>query len=293
MESDEARLITSDIDNFWRAFDLARDVTGEERIRIFATEYLDKGTKGLEDFIRMRIENPEALVKAIDHHPGYYRSVRESTLRIAEMTDEIRSYFLRLNHLYPDSVFPDVFFVIGRMRTGGTTSDNGLLIGAEMYGRTRETPLEELGDWHKQVLKPVEDIPFIVMHELIHCQQRFPNGEMTLLRKSIDEGSADFLGELVAGIHINEHIHEYGNLHERELWIDFREKMNGNDHSDWLYNADKAKGRPADLGYFIGYKICESYYHLTSDKSQAVRNMLIIDDFEQFLQASGYQKRFD
>ena len=202
-----SQIITLDIDNFWTAFDLAEDAAVAERIGIFTREYLGKGTKGLEDFIRLRIDKPEALIKAIDTYTSYYRSARESTLRIAQMSHEIQGCFNRLGHIYADAVFPDVYFVIGRMSTGGTTSQNGLLIGAEMYGRTEETPLEELSEWHRQVLKPVEEVPHIVAHELIHYQQKFPDGEMTLLRKAIDEGSADFLGQLISGRHISRSCH--------------------------------------------------------------------------------------
>ena len=55
---------------------------------------------------------------------------------------------------------------------------------------------------------------------------------------------------------------------------------------------DQAKDRPADLGYYIGYKICESYYRNSSNKNQAVRDILEVKDFEQFLSASKYDYKF-
>src|SRR5262249_2470687 len=162
-DPDAAKLITSDIDNFWRAYDRARSGIDAS---ILETEYFAAGTQGLKDFVKLKIGGAAALVKTINAHPKYYASCRESTLRIASMEPKIRASFYALKYLYPDAIFPDVYFVIGRMSSGGTTSERGLLIGAEMYGRSPATPEDELNAWHKQVLGRIEDVPYIVAHEL-------------------------------------------------------------------------------------------------------------------------------
>jgi uncharacterized protein YjaZ len=46
--------------------------------------------------------------------------------------------------------------------------------------------------------------------------------------------------------------------------------------------------KPADLGYYVGYKICEAYYNQAKDKKQAVKDILTIQDYKQFLAKSGY-----
>ena len=68
--------------------------------------------------------------------------------------------------------------------------------------------------------------------------------------------------------------------------------MNGKDTSNWLYQGDKAKDKPADLGYYVGYKIAESYYNRAADKKQAIKDILDIKDFNGFLKASGYDEKF-
>ena len=50
--------------------------------------------------------------------------------------------------------------------------------------------------------------------------------------------------------------------------------------------------RPADLGYYIGYKIAEAYYKNAADKKQAVKDILEIKDFNEFLKASKYEEKF-
>ena len=139
------KFVTSDIDNFWRAYDLAAKETDKaKRAAIFQAEYLDKGSPGLKDFLRLRIKSAESLVGAIDRMPKYYASTRPQTLRVRRMEGRMRAAFRKFRSLYPEAVFPDVYFLIGVASSGGTTGPSGLLIGAEMYGRTSKGPLDEL-----------------------------------------------------------------------------------------------------------------------------------------------------
>ena len=286
---DEARLVTSDIANFWRAYDQA---TPDNDLIVFRNEYFRKGSYGLEQFTRLRINSVCNLVDTIAKRPKYYASIRENTLKVESMKEPIRASFRKLKELYPAAVFPDVYFLIGVMNSGGTTTDKGLLIGAEMYGITKRTPYEELTDWHKAVLKSIEAIPNIVAHELIHYEQKYPQNSDTLLSQAITEGGADFVAEMISGGNINDNLHTYGNPRERELWIEFQKEMNGEDTSRWLYQGDKSKDRPADLGYYVGYKICAAYYQHAADKKQAIKDILEIKDFKQFLTTSRYGEKF-
>jgi hypothetical protein len=182
------------------------------------------------------------------------------------MKDQIRQSLVKLKGLYPKAVFPPVYFVIGALSSGGTSSNDGLIIGAEMYGRTANTPTEELDPWLLTVIKPVKEVPHIVAHELIHFQQDYDGG--TLLAASIKEGAADFLAELISGRHINQHVHAFADPQEKELWLEFRAKMNEKDYTGGLYSS--VKGRPNDLGYWMGYKITKAYYDQAPDKQAAI-----------------------
>jgi hypothetical protein len=285
-DPDQARIITDDIDRFWQAFDQAGSTFPAE---IFQKVYLDRGTPGLQDFIKARIQSAEALAKKIQMYPRYYTSTRDSTRRLPEMESGIRASFYALEYLYPDAMFPDVYFLIGLLNTGGTTSERGLLIGAEMYGRTPQTPTEELKDWHKTVLAPVESVPHIVAHEIVHYQQKSLGANPTLLANVIHEGSADFLAEMISGRHINEHVHRYAIPRRAQLWKEFKEKMHGKDLDGWLYSSPA--DRPQDLGYWIGYEITKAYYDKATDKRQAIREILQVIDFDAFLAKSGYEEQ--
>lgn len=289
-DPEAAALVFSDIARFWQAYD---DPGPRDRADVLRDDYLGRGSVGLEEFARVRIGDARDLAAAIAKHPNYYASLRGPTGRMARHEAAIRANFRKLAALYEPAVFPDVYFVIGRMNSGGTLTDKGLLIGAEMYGLAGDTPREELGAWHRAVLRPVETIPVIVAHELVHYQQKYPRGAATstLLGMALMEGGADFVGELISGGTINRHLHEYGDPRERDLWAEFARGMDGTDLGQWLFQGDRARDRPADLGYYIGYKICQSYYEDAADKPAAVRAILEIADFKEFLAASRYESK--
>lgn len=285
------KFVTSDIDNFWRAYDLAqRETDKAKRIAIFQTEYLDKGSAGLRDFLRLRIKSAENIVTTIDRLPKFYASIRPATLEVKRMEKRMRGAFKKFKSIYPDAVFPDVYFLIGITSTGGTTGGSGLLIGTELYGRTKSTPNEELPEWLKRVLETSDKLPGIVAHESCHYNQKLAS-DRTLLAKAISEGSCDLISELISDQNINDKLKPYGTAHEAELWRDFSAEMDKPDFSKWIYNGASSQGRPGDLGYFMGYRISTAYYARVKNKKQAVREILNIQNFGEFLKASGYGEK--
>jgi hypothetical protein len=257
-----AQLVTSDIPNFWRVFDKA---SLKDAGDLFQREYIDIGSPGLHAFLQVRVQNGRALAATVASRPKYYASIREATLSIdqkPEIKQAIQTGFRRMKEIYPDAIFPDVYFIIGRMNSAGTTDGGkGLLIGVEMNARSENTPVDELNGWERAVVGQISNLPHIVAHELIHIEQHRANrpainGKPTLLQKVLEEGGADFLGEMISGGIINRVQRDYGDAHEEALWTEFSVAMHGTDSSRWLYEGDRAKDRPADMGYYIGFKIC-------------------------------------
>jgi hypothetical protein len=279
-------IVTSDIRNFWIAFESSKP---DFKAESFQKLYIEKGTKGVRGFMKNRIQSAEYLSKVVKKYSAYYSSIQISTESIASMEDEIKNTMVNMKKIYSNAVFPPVYFVIGTLNSGGTTGGGGLIIGAEMYGLSSETPTDNLGEWLKTVLKPVEDIPHIVAHELVHFQQKYDGG--SLLEASIKEGAADFIAELISGKHINSHVHDFANPKEKELWYEFKARMLKKDYTGWLYSA--TEGRPNDLGYWMGYQITKSYYDNSPDKIKAIDDIMHIRDFEEFLQQSKYPDKFN
>lgn len=287
-----ARLVFEDVPRFWHAWELAQEAPDvEARAAILAREYLAKGSPGLREFQRLRIGDARQLTATIDAAPRYYAALRIATTQAQGVEPGIRKVLFALARAWPDAIFPDVYFVVGRMNSAGTVADAGLLIGLDMLGVTADTPLDELSEWHRAVVRPVAGLPHIVAHELIHYQQRYDGakGGGTLLATSINEGVADFVAEQISGATINAHVHAWAIPRERELWAEFRERMHGEETKGWIYDTNPGGGRPADLGYFVGYRIAQCHAAKTKDPVAALRGLFEIDDFDAFLAASGYE----
>ncbi len=271
----KAMFHTEDIALFWSVYDLVQPKPDGDA---FQKIYIEAGSSGLKAFVPNRIESGKNLAKTIKNNAAYYASIRESSLSIADKKERFSECFSALKAIYPEAVFPDVYFVIGAKNSGGTTFDGGLIIGAEMFGEANaaiQAPLD------------IDLVDEVVAHELIHFQQQYVK-DNSLLAQSIREGSADFIAELIAGNHSNKKIYVYGDAHEKELWSEFSKRMFDNDWNGWLY-YQKDKSRPKDLGYWMGYKITKAYYERADDKSIAIREILNIQDFKIFLEKSGYQ----
>jgi uncharacterized protein YjaZ len=264
----KAEFITTDIPNFWKAFD-KMDTNSNP-----FEEYLESGSEGLKDFIPYRIESAKNLLKIAKKRKADYEIIRENSYHVELYTKLILTFYQALKNMYELAVFPPAYFVIGAFNSGGTSSENGLIMGVEMQNK-------------------IENIPYIVAHELIHFNQNYSNNKNTLLEQSIKEGSADFIGELISGKHINEIAFEYGDENEEQLCSEFVEIMSNSKYHGWLYGSKgKKKGRPNDLGYWIGYKICESYFNKSNNQQDAIDEILNIKDFDKFLKKSGYLSKY-
>lgn len=266
-----APFLTKDVTNFWNAFDhLEAGYTGNP----FEDLYIKKGTPGIKAFMDGRIESGTSLLNKVKERKNDYLKARENSLKMLNNEKQCRSTFLALKYLYPPAIFPPVYFVIGRFNSGGHSHPNGLVIGAEMV--------------------PSENVPYIVAHELIHYQQDSLTKEsFYLLAACINEGSADFIGELISGGGPNKETYSYGNAHEKELWLEFTKIMDDREDShDWMYNYKPKNGYPPDLGYWIGYKITQAYFNKAKDKQKAISEILHIKDYKKFLEQSGYANKF-
>lgn len=293
-DPNKARFITEDIGRFWQAYDKAMAAKPEERVAIFQSEYIAPGTIGLKDFSRSGRLNDKTLAKVIEVRPNFYKAIRALTSNIGKQRGETIAAFRKFKKLYPEAIFPEAYFVIGQMQSGGTASPNGLLMGAEMFTRSAGVPTDELNDWAKGAIMEQSEIPPLVAHESIHFQQKYPL-QGGLLCNCLKEGSADFLGELTSGRLIKrmQETHAWANARERDLWEEFQNDMTvANSTQRWLYGGSGKDGRPVDLGYWMGYKISEAHYKNSADKKQAVRDILIVKDCQQLLKSSRYAEKF-
>jgi len=282
-----ARLITKDVDNFWKAYDIAQSDTAH-RADIYRKYYLDKGTDGLQDYFAIKIGSINRFVVAHDKKREFYAAIRKNTTMVESLKPGMISSFAKLKENYPDAYFPDIYFVIGAFTSGGTASDNGLLIGVDQAVRSSDIPLGELTMWERNNFQELNKLPNMVAHELIHFNQNGIKRDTTLLCAALVEGMADFLGELISGNTANERLKTWAIGREKKIWEDFEKEMYLARAGNWIANAkQETADKPADLGYWVGYQICKAYYDKSPDKKAAIREMLNFKNSKEFYEKSG------
>jgi hypothetical protein len=257
------------VDLFWRIWDRLQGKSEDQWAELFVEDYLDKGTEALREYYLAKCAVPAKFADAIHKRADYYNAIRQTTLKADLDKEVIRNSFVRLKEMYPQAVFPDIYFVIGQLSSGGTSLPSGLLIGLEMNVKSADTPLGTLSAWEKANVGSIESVPGTIAHELVHYQQKGA-GEGTLLEQVMIEGAADFIAEKMAHVVRNSATEEYAEAHEAELWKRFVDQKSGTDFTYWLYGTPPEKGVPSDLGYWVGRRICESYYERSTDKSRAL-----------------------
>ncbi|MGH7696659.1 MAG: DUF2268 domain-containing putative Zn-dependent protease [Gemmatimonadaceae bacterium] len=285
-----ADFVVEDIRRFWEAVDAGANADA------FQARYLAPASPALKQFIVSRTITGSSLSQMVRTYPRYFAAIRANTLALGATSptlSAVSANYTRMKQLYAKAVTPQVTFVIGRFSTGGTAVSDGIIIGMEFYSSDAATPLDELSSFARTNVKPASAIPMIIAHENVHVQQlRFgllQRSARTVLERSLLEGSADFIGELVAGGHINQFIHAWALPREAAIWQAFKADMDRTDISRWLYNQQSSTPDwPGDLGYFVGYRIAKAFYDRASDKSAAIRDIIQVRDASVFLEQSGY-----
>jgi Predicted Zn-dependent protease len=290
-EPGNMQIITGDIDNFWKVFDKMDKPKADS---IIMKEYILKGSQGLRTFFENRMNSrPTAILDMMRKKKKYLQDIRPVSLSLYKYRSGLTAAAKKLKELYPPAIFPPTYFTIGIFSAFGTSDGGaGQLIGAEFLCDTNHINTTELNGWERSVITDSSRVSGIVIHELMHIQQKYSSIK-TLLDKALNEGAADFVSQLVLNNNLNSRIHEYGNAHEAELWQRFSKEMDKDDVSYWLYNGFDANRKvPADLGYYMGYKICERYYDNAVNKKQAIKDILEIKNFKAFLESSKYSEKF-
>lgn len=340
--ADPAVVITSDLVNFYRAFDRARGLDSASRVRVFLEEYIRPGSPGMRDWALLRLAGWDQLATPLEAAgwrmasvgkayqapaddsarvalfriltplvetvaarniaaataawPRFYAGIRPRVMALESsrlVRAKVTVGFAQLHSLYPARTLPPVYLLMGRLTSGGTVGRSGMLLGVEMSMHTPETPVDELTPVQRTMLSDRSSDGFaaLVVHEAVHTLQ--PRDRInSLLSSSIREGVADFLASLSMWDWRIEDIsyQAYGRAHEARVWREFQSAMaRGEDSDHWLSNYGDTKNHgAADLGYFVGFRICEAYVSRAPDKAAAIRELIALRDPVAILRRSGY-----
>lgn len=293
--------VTADIDNFWKAYDKIRATRDSVQQYAYINEYIANGTPGLHAMMQARHYTAQEYVEAINNYPAFWKSVRPNTARAKDFATEISKEVGNLRKLYPALKPANIYFTVGALRSGGTTLNGMVLIGSEIaladeHTQSSEFP-ERLGHLPYYFEgNPVNDVVFLNVHEYIHTQQRTTIGN-TALAQCVIEGVAEFLAVKAMQKPSPTPAVQFGPKRNGQIKERFAPDMhNPLAIYDWMWNSMDNEFGVRDLGYYIGYAICERYYDKAKDKLAAINDMINLDynnpdALAAFTDASGYFDR--
>jgi hypothetical protein len=281
----QTKVNVQDINNFWVAYDSVNSTKDIEKQKAFIQKlYIDPGSEVVKYLISFQGAKAMDWVKYIANQKEKLEVIRPYTLNAINQKPEISSKLAYFKSIYPAFVDGEVFIVMGTGVFGGRPNGRNLVIGAEICANSKP-------DWAVNM----------VLHEYVHCQQKLV--ATSLLSQTIIEGMADFVAELVdqkpLALTVPSGHNAFGLKNEKAIWVEYKKYMGseklGNTF-DWLYGT---KGRTIngvavqDLGYFMGYVFCKSYYEKAPDKTMALSEMINYDfssnqKAKEFMIKSGY-----
>lgn len=286
------KVIEKDVINFWKAYDLAQKNPAKAE-NIYSKHYINNGTMALQYYYLNKIATVNNFVYMHNLKRKYYASIRTNTLKSSQFKPLYQKSFIALKKIYPDAIFPPIYFVIGKLNSAGTVSSEGLILAIDQACMSSTVDTSELNSWEKHNISSFKNLPYTVAHELIHYEQDGMTSDTILLAAALKEGMADFIGELISGKSANERLMVFAKGKEKFIWTNFKKEMYLDRAYNWIANSEQETAeKPADLGYWVGYQICKAYYEQAKDKKKAVYEMLHIQDYKKFLEQSKLDEKF-
>lgn len=286
------KVIDKDVINFWKAYDLVQ-INPAMAENIYTENYINNGTMALQFYYLNKIATVTNFVYMHSLKKKYYSSIRANTFKASQLKLVFQKSFVKLKNIYPDAIFPPVYFVIGKLNSAGTVSSDGLILAIDQACMSPTADTSELNNWEKHNISTFKNLPYTVAHELIHYEQDGMASDTTLLAAALKEGMADFIGELISGKSANERLLIFAKGKEKSIWKDFKKEMYLDRAYNWIANSEQeTAGKPADLGYWVGYQICKAYYEQATNKKKAIYDMLHIQDYKIFLEQSKLDEKF-
>lgn len=273
---------TTDIAHFWEAYDqIAATNDSEQQKKALQTLFWDKASTGQEAMFAVRDYTLEDYLKVIKEYPKFWESIRKNTLDVELFAPRLQSGIDSLKKVYPNLRPATIYFTVGALRSNGTTRDSLVLIGSELALADSKTNFEELGKDFSHLKaffegNPKDNLVFLNTHEYVHTQQHTTIGN-SLLAQTLIEGVAEFVAEKALGTSSPNPQLKFGEEHESEIKRAFSKEMTSPLVSNWFWNTTDNQFGIRDLGYFVGYKICEAHYNQTSNKKLAIKEMIELD----------------
>lgn len=298
-QQQSVNVVTTDIDNFWLAYDQITATTDTSLQRhLLDSLFLQRGTPGLDAIRQVRNYTSDEYLEVIKAYPRFWASIRANTMRTDELAEQLEGGIDKLRQLYPELRPAKVYFTMGAFRTNGTTLDSLVLIGSEQALADSTAVTDEFPEAERDARRtffdsnPIENLVLLNVHEFVHTQQK-PMVH-NLLCQSLYEGVAEFVSVKAMGVPSAAPAIPYGYSNEDEVRARFEHEMYYvANRPKWLWSNAPNRFGVRDLGYFIGYRMCELYCEKATDKQAAIKELIEFDyadddALEAFVDGTGF-----
>jgi hypothetical protein len=280
------KVITTDIDNFWIAYDqIIATNDSSKKYEILNRAFISKGTPGLKAMMAARSYTNKSYIDAIQSYPLYWKSIRGAMFEAKNYSKEIAKNIGKLKAIYPALKPAKIYFTLGAFRSGGTITDSLVLIGSEIamaddkaYTKEFESANPNLASFLRT--SPVNFLVFTNVHEYVHTQQKTTIAQ-SLLGQCLLEGVAEFIAEKATGKQSKLPALAYGKANKKRIAAIFGSQIFNTSNGYWLYSDSENEFKMRDLGYYVGYAICERYYDEAPNKMQSIKEMIELDYNDQ------------
>jgi hypothetical protein len=268
---------TQDVELFYKIYDAAGGHPTAEQLQ---RDYLDAGSEGLHHLAKLRRVTGVRIAETLAAHPEIYSKARGCMAVLPRVRERVDVALRTLVRLYPQARTPPVTIAVGRGKPVGVGSPvTGLQIGLEALCSA---------DWFNP---SVEDrFVHVIAHEYAHVQQAralVDDEHPTVLERSLIEGAAEFVAELISGKTGYSHFPALTKGREQEIETAFAAEVDQTDLSRWIDNSTMEQGN--ELGTWVGYRIVKTYYQRAADEQQALREIFELSDPKAFLAKSGWR----
>ena len=275
-------IVTHDVQHFWEAYDKVIEIDDPDHQKeVFQNSFWDKASIGQKAMFEVRDYTPLDYLNAINEYPNFWNSIRKNTSKVDEFVPQLQDGIDALKQLYPNLKPAKIYFTIGALRSNGTTRDSLVLIGSELALGDSSTNIEELPDHLNHLATffetdPKENLVFLNTHEFVHTQQSTTVGN-SLLAQTLIEGTAEFVAEKALGVSSPNPQISYGENNKQKIKEAFVKEITSPLISNWFWNSNDNEFGMRDLGYYVGYEICKSYYDQAANKNVAIKEMIELD----------------
>jgi len=278
---------TADVSRFYSLYSATGGLPTTEQLQ---RDYLDLGTSGLHRLVAERHYVTAAAIAAnIAKHPDEYENARHCMDVLPSVKRRVSTSLERLRALYPEAEFPPLTIVVSRGKPAGIADASGVIISLETLCAV---------NWMNANLE--DRFVHVISHEYTHVQQALEQPEIyndpkpTVLKSALIEGAAEFSAELISG--------QPGEVtspsmaantrdNAKEIESRFVAEKDQTDLSRWIDNSTMTT--QGDLGYWVGYRIIKSYYQHATNKRDAFREIIQMNDPKVFLSKSLWYPGID